>query len=94
MMRRRKWREGEERRRGEARGRRGGKPAVQHCLNYSSTSERVAADGETEGKTKREAQREEEEEEMMSREGEEEIEEEEEEVLGDGKRGKEDEEER
>lgn len=55
MMQRRKG-EGE-RRRGEARGRRGGKPAVQHSLNYSSTSEWVASDGETEGKTKREVER-------------------------------------
>lgn len=45
------------RRRGEARGRRGGKPAVQHSLNYSSTSEWVASDGEREGKTKREVER-------------------------------------
>ncbi|CAB1412389.1 unnamed protein product [Pleuronectes platessa] len=45
------------RKRGEARGRRRGKPAVQHSLNYSSTSEWVASDGK--GKTKREVEREE-----------------------------------
>lgn len=45
---------GEEGGRGEARGgRRGGKPAVQHGLNYSSTSEWGASDGrEMEGKDK------------------------------------------
>lgn len=48
---------GGERRRGEAWGRRGGKPAVQHSLNYSSTSEWVASDREMEGKTKREVER-------------------------------------
>lgn len=38
---------------GEAWGWRGGKPAMQHSLNYSSMSEWVASDGEMEGKTKR-----------------------------------------
>ena len=42
------------RKRGEACGRRRGKPAVQHSLNYSSTSEWVASDGK--GKTKREVE--------------------------------------
>ena len=49
---------GTARERGEARGRRGGKPAVQHSLNYSSTSEWVVSDGERwRGKTKREVER-------------------------------------
>lgn len=39
-------------RRGE--GRRGGKPAMQHSLNYSSTSEWVASDRKMERSTKRE----------------------------------------
>lgn len=48
---------GEEERRGE--GWRGGKPAMQHSLNYSSTSEWVASDRKMERSTKREVEREE-----------------------------------
>lgn len=53
MGRRRDDAEEERRIRGEERGRRRGKPAVQHSLNYSSTSEWVASDREMQGKTKR-----------------------------------------
>lgn len=54
------WRDdAEEERWGGGEGWRGGKPAMQHSLNYSSTSEWVASDRKMERSTKREVEREE-----------------------------------